>query len=86
MTAKEPSAPLPQVPFGQLEQSLIDEYLRMRGHDPHALSALPASERDALLKDASVYASSKLCEVESRSQFVHKLHDAIADVPKAGKA
>jgi hypothetical protein len=75
-----------ETPLGQLERSLIDEYLRARGHDPHALSALPAPEREALLKDASVYASSKLCEVESRSHFVHELHDAIGDVPKAGKA
>ncbi len=72
-------------PLGQLERSLIDEYVRMRGHDPHALSALSAGERDALLKDASVYASSKLCEVESRSHYLHALHEAIGDVPKPDK-
>lgn len=73
-------------PLEQIERSLIDQYLRMRGYEPHAVSALPAAERDALLKDASIYASSKLCEVESRSHFVHELHDAIGGLPKAGKA
>ena len=77
---------VPDAPLGQLERSFIDEYVRTRGHDPRALSALPAPERDALLRDASVYASSKLCEVESRSHLVHELHDAIGDVSKAGKA
>jgi hypothetical protein len=72
-------------PLAQLEQSFIDEYLRTRGHDPHALSALPAPEREALLKDASVYASSRLCEVESRSHFVHEVHDAIGDIAKPGQ-
>jgi hypothetical protein len=75
-----------EAPLAQLERSLIDEYVRTRGYDPHALSALPSPERDTLLKDASVYASSKLCEVEARSHFVHELHDAIGDVPKSGKA
>jgi hypothetical protein len=42
--------------------------------------------REALLKDASVYASSKLCEVDARSHYVHQVHEAIGDLPKAGKA
>jgi hypothetical protein len=66
----------------QLEQSLINEYIRTRGCDPDALSALPAAERHALLRDASIYASSKLCEVESRAHFVHEIHDVTADVHK----
>lgn len=75
-----------EMPLDQIERSLIDEYLRMRGHDPHHLSDLPASERDALLKDASIYASSKLSEVETRSRYVHQVHEAIGDLPKQGKA
>ncbi|HVZ21245.1 MAG TPA: hypothetical protein VG871_09305 [Vicinamibacterales bacterium] len=69
-----------------MERSLIDEYLRMRGYDPHALATLDASERDSVLRDASIYASSKLSEVESRSHYVHDLHDAIGDIAKTGKA
>ena len=68
-----------------LEQSLIEQYVQMRGHDPHALAGLPEAQRNALLKDASVYASSKLCEVEMRAHFVHDLHDAIGDIPKPAR-
>ena len=73
-------------PLGVLEQSLIDEYLVMCGHDPHALASMPEAQRHALLKEASVYASSKLSEVESRSHYVHGLHEAIGDVPKGDLA
>jgi hypothetical protein len=72
--------------LAQLEQSLIDEYIRMRGHDPDTLSTLTEADRVALLSEASCYASGKLSEVEERLHFVHGLHDAIGDVPKAGKA
>jgi hypothetical protein len=71
-----------EAPFARLEQSLIDEYIRMRGHDPERLADLLATERDALLKDASLYASGKLSEVETRSHYVHELHGAIGDVRK----
>jgi len=70
----------------RLEQSLINEYIGARGHDPDALSALPAAKRHTLLKDASIYASAKLCEVESRAHFVHEIRDALADIPKKTKA
>ena len=69
-------------PLACLEQSLIDEYIRRRGYDPAKLGDLAAADRDALLKGASLYASGKLCEVETRSHFVHELHDAIGDVRK----
>jgi hypothetical protein len=71
-----------EAPLALLEQSLIDEYVRTHGHDPERLSELVAADRDALLKGASLYASGKLSEVETRSHFVHELHDAIGDVRK----
>jgi hypothetical protein len=71
-----------EAPLALLEQSLIDEYVRMHGHDPARLSELVAADRDALLRSASLYASGKLSEVETRSHFVHELHDAIGDVRK----
>ena len=58
-----------------LERSIIDEFLRARGHDPAHLHALPPAERDALLTEASVYASGRLSEIESRAHFVHDLHE-----------
>ena len=80
MNTHEP--PHPEAPLARLELSLIDEYVRKRGLDPARLADLIAADRDALLKNASVYASCKLCEVEMRSHYVHELHDAIGDVPK----
>lgn len=72
-------------PLAQLEESFIHEYLATRGHDRHSVETLSAQERDRLLRDASVYASGRLSELETRSQFVHGLHDAIGDVPKSGR-
>jgi hypothetical protein len=81
MTAKVAESPL-----ARLEEALIDEYLRMRGCEPDRLGDLTPVERDALLKAASLYASGKLTEVETRSHFVHELHDAIGDVRKPTKS
>lgn len=68
------TAPI-QPPLGELEQTLIDEYVRARGYDPSNLAELSADVRHDLLKDASLYASTKLSEVESRSHFVQELHE-----------
>jgi hypothetical protein len=62
-------------PLAQIEQSLIDEFLRSRGYDRHTVEALPQDERRALLTEASVYASSKLTEVESRSHYLDELRE-----------
>ena len=86
MTTNKPLSPAMEAPLAQLEQSLIREYLLLRGHDSHSLQGLADSQREALLKEASTYASDKLCEIEVRSRFVHGLHEAIGDLSKAGKA
>jgi hypothetical protein len=64
-----------EAPLGQIEQALIDEFLHSRGHDQHTVEALPLAERHALLAEASVYASSKLTEVESRSHYLDELRE-----------
>jgi len=66
--------PRNQPPFGQLERTIIDEFLQRRGLDHDHLSALTKAERDAVLKEASIYASAKLAEVESRSHLLDELH------------
>jgi len=58
-----------------LERSLIDEFVRARGHDPRNLMDLSDEERQRLLKEASVYASGRLMEVEARSHFLDEIHD-----------
>ncbi len=75
MSTDLPDQKAMRLPLGDLERSFIDEYVRARGFDPHALDALPEEERQRLLKDASTYASAKLSEVESRSHFVHDIHE-----------
>jgi hypothetical protein len=61
-------------PTAQLEQALIEEFIRQRGYDPAALHELPHGEREDLLKHAAAHASAKLAEMESRAHFVHELH------------
>jgi hypothetical protein len=74
----------PEAPLGQLERSLIDEFVRHRGHDPDKLADLPEHDREKLLVDASVYASGKLTEVEARSHFLDEIHDGTPAIPKSG--
>ncbi len=74
MADHEPDPSPMRTYFGRLEEALIDEFLEARGYDHARLAALPDAQRDALLKDASVYASSKLAEVESRSHLLREIH------------
>jgi hypothetical protein len=67
-----------KVPFGQLERSLINDFVRARGYDPNTLVDLPEDDREKLLADACIYASMKLVEVEARSHFLDKIHDGTA--------
>jgi hypothetical protein len=77
MSGETSHVPAVDAPFGRLERALIDEFVRARGYDPRDLSGLPEHEREMLLRDASIDASTRLAEVESRSHFVHELHDAM---------
>lgn len=56
----------PQAP---LERMYIEEYLRGRGHDLISVHALPLAQAKRLMREACVYASNKLAEVESRAHF-----------------
>ena len=74
MTWNDTASDALQPPLGSLEQKLIAEFLRSRGYDPQTIDSVPESERHAVLAEASIYASSRLTEIESRSHFVHELH------------
>jgi hypothetical protein len=63
-----------QTPLAALERALMETYVQGRGFDPETLDDLPDAERIELLKDASIAVSSKLAEIEARSQYVHDLH------------
>ena len=73
MSHERAESPL-QSPHSGLERSLIDEYLQMRGHTQASLHALPEAQRQTLLAEASLYASSRLSEVDARSHYVHDMH------------
>ena len=74
MTPEDRATDPVEDPEGTLERALIEEYFRMRGLDAQALRALPDAELKRVLTDASVYAATKLAEVESRAHFVHEIH------------
>jgi hypothetical protein len=80
----EPNPPVVHLDLGEVERALIDEFVRMRGYDPSNLAALTDAERLALLRAASIHASGRLSEVESRSHYVHDLHGAGPHATKAG--
>ena len=57
-----------------LELALISEFLERRGHTLHTIHLLPEAERHALVREASLHASTRLTEVESRAHYVDDLH------------
>lgn len=56
-------------PQSALEKNLIAEYLRMKGYEYKDIRTLPKEVAKTLMKEACMYASLKLAEVESRAQF-----------------
>jgi hypothetical protein len=74
MTRNDNASSALQPPLGSLERKLIAEFLESHGYDPATMNSLPEPERHAVLTKASIYASSRLTEIESRSHFVHELH------------
>ena len=63
-------------PHAQLERALIEEFLNDRGYHLNTLHELPLEQSNALMKEASAYASGRLSEVETRAHLVGDLHDA----------
>jgi hypothetical protein len=68
-------------PAALMERSLIDEFLQAHGASLATLHKLPDDQAEALLKEASRYASTKLVEIESRARFVASIR---GDVDLAG--
>jgi hypothetical protein len=72
---RDPSGTPPQDDrHAQLERAIITEYLLSRHRTPESIKELPPDEASALLKEASLYASGRLCEVESRAHLIAELH------------
>ncbi len=82
--AHEPAETPVESPLATLERTLIDGYIRSRGSDPDRLHELDAAAREELLKQASIYASSRLAEVDARSHYIHEIHDGGPALAKTG--
>ena len=61
-------------PQAQLERALIDEFLQKHGCSLTTIDRKPAAERRSLLRQASLYAVTRLAEIDARAAYVHELH------------
>ena len=57
-----------------LEAMYIEQYLTDQGYTLDTLKLLPEAQATALMRAASLYASVRLAEVETRSHLVDELH------------
>ena len=57
-----------------LEWAYLEEYLRSVGYSLEQLHQLPSARAKAIMRDASLFASMRLSEVEARSHLVEELH------------
>jgi hypothetical protein len=73
---KNNGPPIAEDMHAHLEQSLIEAYLKGKGYTLEDLKKLPEAEAKQLMKEASIYASGKLAELEERAHFLRELHDA----------
>jgi hypothetical protein len=71
----DPDAPIQTDRAAVLEGEFIAEFLGRSGYSTRSLHELPEDDARALMRDASVYASVRLAEVESRAHYIHEIHD-----------
>jgi hypothetical protein len=63
-----------KAPHSPLERQLINQYLNSKGYIRQDLETLPQEQARALMRDACIYASLKLAEIEARSSLSQKIH------------
>jgi len=73
MTRDEADVRPMEEPLAELERELISAYITGAGQDPQALRTRDDMEARQLLIDASLYACSRLTEVESRLHYLRSL-------------
>jgi hypothetical protein len=71
----DPDTRILRAPLADIERALIDAYLHGRGLDRASVAALPLVDQDAVLREASVFASDKLAEIEARWHYLHEIHE-----------
>lgn len=57
-----------------LEWAYLEEYLKSLGFSLDQLHTMPSEQARALMREASLFASMRLSEVEARSHLVEELH------------
>ena len=67
-----PTAPLRE-PLAELERELISAYVSGAGQDVQTLLTRSDDKARQLLTDASLYATARLTEIESRSHYLRSL-------------
>jgi len=65
-----------EVPESRLEKIFIEAYITSKGYKLKDLKLLPPDELRQLMVDASIFASAKLAEVETRARLIKDIHDA----------
>jgi hypothetical protein len=73
MNTNTDDRPPMEEPLAALERELICAYLKGAGEDPQALMACHDDRARKLLTDASLYATARLSEVESRLHYLQSL-------------
>ncbi len=58
-----------------LERKYIEDYLSSKGHTRESVRRLPEEQAKRLMREASLYASTRLAEVEKRAGLLRDLHD-----------
>lgn len=74
MTAIDPDTPRLESPLAEIEHQLMAAYVAGAGRSLEELQSRTDEVAQALLADASRYASGKLSEIEARSHYVQALH------------
>ena len=73
MNPKEMPAAQMKEPLAELEKELINAYVAGAGQEFQTLLARNDEDARRLLRDASLYATARLTEIETRSHYLRSL-------------
>lgn len=74
MTTRAVDDTTARVAQAYLEWAYLEEYLKSLGYSLDQIRTLPGARARALMRDASIFASMRLSEMEARSHLVEELH------------
>ena len=77
MTISDPVTSPMEEPFAELERELISAYVAGAGQDLQTLLTRKDEQARQLLTDASLYATAKLTEVETRAHYLRSLRGEV---------